>query len=320
MPTAPEAPNTNPYKIADINIDLTKVAWIFVSASFDDRHLYDLIWCWEALKHRNVPIDNVFFFVNYPSPDSFFQPFGLEKRIYNLGDFSSAEKIVGSFEHAFLITSGHGSVRGLENKGSKDLIPPHLLLETIRKISGLQRGFFILGQCYGGIFDGLEAAKKPEIGLMGASRLSTSVSSGIPSQNHYFKIRGPRIDPEGKSVVVDIHWAANPFLFHFFSWIRDPIDTDGDKKLTLLDAYKYAGSKTNDDVRMMRVLWSLELNSKYSVAKTKLQKHLKNEHALDPVEVETQFSLLQEEAAFLYFHQEPWILHTNLVRASTMKP
>ncbi len=58
----------------------------------------------------------------------------------------------------------------------------------------------------------------------------------------------------------DIKWIANIFQFFFFEWIQNPFDVDFDENTSLLDAYKYATSKTNDYLIMMKSNLSKNFN------------------------------------------------------------
>lgn len=71
----------------------------------------------------------------------------------------------------------------------------------------------------------MQVGGTPSIVIIGATNLFLSMSN--------------------KSTENSVTWAANAFLLYLFQWIRSPVDIDGDGKLTIMDAYKFAGAFCN---------------------------------------------------------------------------
>lgn len=98
-------------------------------------------------------------------------------------------------------------------------------MNAIHLNSIIRSASVILVQCFAGVFNYTNTTKKDSKGktvhtnicLLGVSHLNSSLSGLVP------------ISINQKNV----SWVANIFLFHFFDWILNPQDIDGDSKNTL---------------------------------------------------------------------------------------
>jgi hypothetical protein len=157
-----------------------------MSGSDEDRFLDDISFGVECLLYRNVPVDNILIFVDQPSGSNFLSaynfPKGIEARpTAKLYDIVTAKKV----GNLIIVVTGHGEHLGIS---ALPLIKPSDLLVTIKNMSDIRSSLIVLGQCFAGIFNYLEARSRdpetgvvqvPEVCLVGATELTFSVSSYI---------------------------------------------------------------------------------------------------------------------------------------------
>jgi hypothetical protein len=297
------------YPLTDIPIADSQ--WVFISASEQEhRHLLDIIWAIQCLKQKGVKDDQILIFQDNPSFDAHFGPFGLSARVFPIEELEKLVSAVEGRKFCYFIFTGHGSPEGVHSGGK--VYSPTFFLKTIRAIKGLERGFLIVGQCFGGIFDSLEVFTSPEVGIIGATKLHNSMSNSWPLSMRKIEMT----DNNGNKIPA---WGANVFLFHLFSWIKAPVDIDGDGQLTLLDAYKYAGSHTHSDLSELKFIAVLDIREKLKWAQAQLQAHHNGTVALTDMEYSTAVTVARQESMLLYSHQESWLLHAHLVRTSVIK-
>jgi len=285
-------------------VDLTKegTTWIFISDSDENRHLYDIIFAVDVLRRRGVADERVLVFTDHPQAALQFAPYGIRHRALSEIGPTLATRRGGPA--ALLATTGHGRSDGIG--AGRTVLTPHGLLSAVRRIPGLKRGVLVLGQCFAGIFDQVDAKADPELVLMGAARLNMSLSVPI-------KLAAPlrqRDQSEGLCT-----WSANLFLLKFFEWIATPLDVDGDGCLTLSDAYKHAGVQTNRDLVQIKSSLYLEvrdLASRVDLLGAKLKGPSPSDD--DRLAHDAVTRQLQQRLEILHLHQEAWLLHAHLAR------
>lgn len=203
-----------------------------------------------------------------------------------------------TYENVVMFVTGHGGPDGIT---SAQPITPYSLLNCLKSSPNLLRAVVYLGQCYAGIFNYIGAgsqpkadgAHDPDIIFIGATNLHESVSS---STQEMF-LSGP------------VAWPANLFLLFAFKWFCDPVDVDGDGRLTITDSYKYAGvysNAVNKQRKAEGLAMSIDLQKRWVDAR--------NAHALNPspgtdIALQAAYTHYATHLSLLYIHQECWILN-----------
>jgi hypothetical protein len=273
-------------------------SWVFISSSEEERHLLDIVYGYQTLISIGVDPSSIWIFVDHPLPDIHLNPYGIS-RINSLEDIQVGTAEVTSSTNIILIVGGHGSHAGL---GSGHLTADQII-KWVRSIPDIELGIIILTQCYAGIFNFLDALKVPQLVFIGATNLNPSVS--IP-------IRLPKAMTLADGSEGNDAWSANIFSLGFFHWLCNPLDIDGDGTANILDAYKFSGVFSTEELRS---------NKCYTYQRVQLlYEELRDREKNAEADVSLQFEVdairrqLQQELVFLYIHQEPWLLHANLAR------
>lgn len=272
--------------------------WLFISSSEEERHLLDIVFGYQTLISIGVDPSKIWIFVDHPLPDIHLNPYG-NLRIHTLEDIRADAIQVASTENVVLIVGGHGSYQGL---GSGHLTADQMI-KWVRSIPNIELGVIILTQCYAGIFNFLDALSIPKLVFICATNLHPSVS--IP-------IRLPNAMPLADGSGGNDAWSANIFSLGFFHWLRRPLDIDGDGATNLLDAYKFSGVFSTEELRSNKCHTYQRIQQLYE--------ELRDRERIAESDVAIQFDMdairtrLQQELVFLNIHQEPWLLHANLAR------
>lgn len=218
--------------------------WIFVSGSNEERFLNDIKFGIAVLKSKGITSQNIKLFIDGElnltlanlrtgSADDI--------EVFNLSNFA-VELAKSSFERAVLCSTGHGDEFGLA--AANNSLTPHHLISSIRAIPGLKYGLLIMGQCYSGIFNFVDAREEPSICILGSTGFTESLSLQITLPGQILQQLDFELGNES--------WTANIFLFHFFSWILEPRDIDGSGRHTVMDAFKYASIRTNQHLQHIK--------------------------------------------------------------------
>jgi len=315
---------TPPY----LNVKTKKTAWVFLSASNEARHLYDIVYGAETLRKRGVPLSDMYFFSDHPAAAAHFKEFGISANIFHPDEIEGVLGSLPPHELAALVVTGHGSEEGIITNSQKTLTPEHLI-SALRKIAGIEGASLILCQCFGGIFNYTHVADSPSICIIGATNLHQSLS--VPVSIKLSTLSGVSIDG----------WTANVFLISFFVWLDSPKDVDGDGQCSLIDAYRYAGAQTNSRLRKTKADMTymttqtiaemqkkeLEINREWDdLVKDGLDPNIPIE-TLEPtfrnrviqfcekhLLHSTEKKDLEAKLDILHLHQEPWVLHANFGR------
>lgn len=284
--------------------------WVFVACSQEPRHLYDIIFAISVLRERGVPDSRLLVFVDHARPEPYLEPY----RIRNVFPFTElSAKLAGAApsRSALVVIGGHGAELGLVPKNAAAPFKASALYAAIARIPEVQVGVVLLTQCFGGIFHYTKADGRPALVVMGGANLNLSLSMNI-------ELPAPLPLASGEPGLSS--WAANVFAYDFFSWIREQHDVDGDGELTVMDAYKYAGAKSNIRVRESKVPGFLSVQDQALIFRQALDayKQAKVANVAAPellvkrMVVEAAYTKLQERIEFLYSSQEPWILNARL--------
>jgi hypothetical protein len=212
---------------------------------------------------------------------------------------------------ALVVIGGHGAELGLVPKNAPAPFKASALYAAISSIPKVALGVVLLTQCFGGIFHYTKADGHPALVVMGGANLNLSLSMSI-------ELPTPLLQSSGAPGLSS--WAANVFGYDFFSWIGDAHDVDGDGALTVMDAFKYAGAKSNIRVRESKVSGFLAVQDQSQVFRQALEAYnlakaagsVASELVLKRMVVDAAYTKLQERVEFLYASHEPWILNARL--------
>lgn len=291
-------------KRGDVIVTRENTVWVFVAAGgAEGRHISDLLWGISVLKRKGVRESQIYIFTDFIPTATIMNAFGINKNIFHAKYLKNELQKITGFKHMIMAVSGHGTHIGLPVSGSK--LAPNDVIQAIRSCSDLESGTLILGQCYAGVFNFLPASDKPEIVIMGATNLYSSLSATIT-------LKHPLISSDLKLQLQS--WLANIFLFYIFDWILNPTDIDGDGKVTVADMYKYAGVRSNQHLLLLKSQLAKTYDDWCIAAKQKLDDHESGKTLLSEIEKKSIETQLENNLSNLYLHQEPWLLHATLAR------
>jgi len=277
-------------------VTATNTLWVFVSCSHEPRHLYDIIFAVDCLRCRGIGDAQILVFVDHPTPGQHLHAYGIEA-VFPISALGAVLSTARAHEHVVLTVAGHGSIVGLGMESAP--VRPAALIRATRSVPGIKLATLLVTQCFGGIFNLLDASTKPEMVTIGATNLNPSASLGI-------QLSKPLLQRDGSPGIAS--WSANIFMMGFFAWLRAPTDVDGDGAVTMLDAYKHAGASSNEQLRQAKsglFLHARKLASDLEVARESGALPF----TLDAIELK-----LNRALSSLHLHQEAWLLHASLAR------
>lgn len=276
---------------------------LFLSARVDaePRHIMDLAFGLMCLERAGVKIDDIAIYVDGTdrvSIENFIRSGTTSAFVVKESKDFFADQEKNAHESLVMFVTGHGGPDGLD---AAIPITPHKLLDSIKSSPNLKRAIVYLGQCYAGIFNYIGAGSKssqnggsdPEVVFIGATNLHESLSSY--TSEHL--VTGPQ------------QWPANLFLLFAFKWFSNPVDVDGDGKVTIIDSYKFAGvysNATNKQIKAQAFPQTLDLQKKWSDAKDIDEK---NSSPTTKANLDAAHTLYKKHLELLYVHQECWILN-----------
>lgn len=280
--------------------------WVLVADSDENRHVFDIVFALDALRSQGINQDSVRVFTSHPDPDSLLTPFGRSVPCSELDRLASEFAQADGYEHVVVAVTGHGHMAGVGT------IRPHQLVEAVRSVPNLKAGTLILCQCSAGVFDLLDVKKRPPLALLGATNLDDSLSIKVALKTPIPQSNG---SPGLKT------WSANIFWLYFFGWIRTPEDVDGDGRLTLLDAYKFAGSISKKHILEGKGELFLQALEAADVLRTLAPRvQGPNPTVQDRLRLKAAQDVLDRQLGFLHFSQEPWILNAEKARGLLFEP
>jgi hypothetical protein len=238
-----------------MNFSFDSTLWIFISGGDEDRFIDDIRFGISVLKSKGVPKDKIKVFLDGI-------PKLRDKRsgtpiIEKYEPLSKLEDVLAieSSETAVLMTTGHGGEYGLVHQETQYL-SPYKVISAVRSIQNLKRAALVLGQCYAGVFNFVDASGDKPLCIIGSTGYEVSLS--FPSNQNMKPTLKP-IDQNLKDICKLNDWTANLFLYNFFQWIHSPKDIDGDGQLTLMDAFKFASIEINKFLNSLKRQISLEI-------------------------------------------------------------
>ena len=291
-----------------------KTHWIFLLSCAnnepEERHIQDIVFGVSCLQTKNIKKQNVTIIIDSNAEIKDSNWYVYLKSRYSINSIRDMNSLAenNSYDNLVLFVTGHGGIEGIPTNPS---ISPFILLEWLKHTKGLKRSVVYLGQCYAGIFnympvwqekDELGEVISPEIVIIGATSLFSSISSSMTEEVH-----------QGKDLV-EMTWIANLFLYYIFYWLKEPFDVDGDGKYTVADSYKFSGAHTNNYLvsskcKIFHELINISnrireidktLNIEKDVGKLLIFKMLKNIKERD----------FLQKSDIHFTHQEPWILNS----------
>ena len=274
--------------------------WLFVCSSTEPRHFLDIVYGFKAIAAKGVPSKNIVVFVDDLAADLYLSPFGVSN-VSPLSSFVSTLATTKGYSSVVAIVGGHGSLNGIGGPPSPLSASP--FIDAIRSIPDIVFGVVVLTQCFGGVFNYVSANMQPELAFVGATSLHPSFSLGLSLKN-------PISSSDPKIRLKD--WSANIFSFSFFEWLSSPTDVDGDKVVSLVDAFKYSGTISNEFLRDLKIQLFQE-SQKLSRDLHDAEQGVKR-GTVKRVQVDAIRKKLQEVLEPLHTSQDPWILHANLAR------
>lgn len=288
------------------------VLFLSASGNAEWRHIMDLAFGVLSLERGGVNIADIAIYIDGTDRGSIENliktgtnsPFVLKES----KDFFEDQKN-NTYENIVMFVTGHGGPNGID---AAPPITPYALLNCLKSSPNLQRAVVYLGQCYAGIFNYIGAGRKPSQGgvadpdviFIGATNLHESLSS-------------PTSEP---FVSGSLPWTANLFLLFVFKWFSNPVDIDGDGRMTITDSYKYAGvysNATNKNIKANSLAQSVDLQAKWIAARQAYQADQTNP-ALQ-LAMEAAYKLYANHLDLLYVHQECWILNAIPSQSIVMK-
>jgi len=283
--------------------------WAFVSGSDEERFLCDIIFGINCLLHRGFLPSNILLFIDQPIGSGFASIYKFPQDLTFFPTHEIKQQLINKNPKKLtVIVTGHGTEEGILTSSN---IKPYDLLSTLKEIEDLDYALIILGQCFAGTFNFLEArsidpiTKKvisPEICIVGATDLTFSISvsidiSEIDTINNF--------DCAHK-------WQANIFLFYFMGFVAFPFDIDGDGYVTVLDIYKMTGITTTKHLASVRQDGIKNIfQNLLGLAETRSQK----EASLPSKQFEEKAHQdLIDSSKMILVSQNYWILNANLAR------
>jgi hypothetical protein len=262
---------------------------LFYTPHEQDKDVVDSYLAFENFSKYGIPASNFHFFLHDKVSD------GLRKVAISSdidsSNFNKPEEygaVVSQINsrHTLLLIAGHGSLDGIMNPQNSDIYKPLEFLSPLTTNSNLETIILVVGVCEAGIFNFLNTrVENKNICILGATGLHNSLNE-------------PVVDP----------YVANSFLMHFSNWFTHDVnlrDIDGDSKSTLMDAFKYAGSKTTSAIGKLRGSWYKEID-----------KHMKRfmTESLSEPQAKAIEDIIDKIRTLIHTHQEPWCLNANRMR------
>lgn len=271
--------------------------WLFLLASPcepETRHVGDVILGVHFLENiPSISHNNIKLFIDGDKDLIEKQLSQFTHNKYEINKPNDIKNIVAniSCKNIVLFVTGHGSVDagicGIEP------IKPYNLLDNIRCNKNVENIVIYLGQCYAGIFNYINVMDNPKTIIIGATNLHQSISATINK----------------------IPWSTNLFLYNIYRWIANPIDIDGDGKITVMDSYKYAAAETNKlsyqykSICLSEILKLLKEREKLTKKLNSAKTTDKNKNAI-LLQLKEVNAKLSEQQNIHYNNQESWILNS----------
>ncbi len=284
-------------------ISKSNTDWGFYLSSTEEedvRHMFDVIFGVDILLKKGVAKENIHIWANHPMKKEVFETYKKDLIISEIEDFKSeASKLLK--ENFILVVGGHGDVEGIST--SAGMSTPEFFLDSVSNSQSIKHCLIVLTQCFAGTFSYINAKRNVEFALIGATNLNLSISSGVHLAKAITQADGTEWLKE---------WSANLFSQNFFEWIMAPKDIDGDNKTSAMDAYKYSGAISNQQLKNVSLTSKIQLDKYYDRYKNLEEKV--NRDIFEEEEFESLPRMITEKATILYNRQDPWILNSHFAR------
>jgi hypothetical protein len=298
-----------------------KTKYILVSPSehnSEDRHIMDVTWGIYCLEQSGIQPSQIIVIVDHSNHThvqailkrATTHSYTIKSSIDLYPEISNSDE----FENLVIFFTGHGNEKGIPGR---ILITPYGLTSTIKNASSRKKCIVFLGQCFAGIFNHVDirtsttASQQTEVVITGATNLFESLSSQL-SETFLNNLTIP--------------WVANTFLSFIFSWLRNPIDIDGDGSATIMDAFKFAGALSNsrnNNAKRQTLLDTLFIYDNLKIINQEIGRLTTLPRT--PATISQLNSLLLQQATLKsqidnisklgYIHQEPWILNSFVAQS-----
>lgn len=277
------------------------VLFLPARADAETRHVQDLAFGVMCLEKAGVSIANIDIYVDGAdrvSIENFIKSGTASPVTVKQSQDFFLDQAKNTHENLVMFITGHGGLEGLD---AAPPITPYRLLNSIKSSPNLKRALVYLGQCYAGVFNYIGAGSKPkgagqsdpEVILIGATNLHESLSH-----------------PTSEVLVTGLqNWPANLFLLLAFKWFSNPLDVDGDGKITVIDSYKFAGvvsNMVNKQLKVQAFPKTLALQKNWLDAK---ETDDKNSTPSTQASLDAAHTLYKNHLELQYVHQECWILN-----------
>ena len=281
--------------------------WVFLSGSDEERFLDDISFGIECLIYRGIDPSRILVFVDQASTISVLSAYSFPQKIgyYPTSKLKNILDQINPVQLALIVT-GHGCFNGIV---ASSVITPNALLTITKSVSSLKYALVILGQCYAGIYNFLEAKTfdkttneklSPEICIIGATNLNVSLSISIKIST---------FPPPFNSFSCNKEWLANIYLLFFMCYVATPVDVDGDNIINVLDSYKMAGIQTNESLHKLKLSLFLESYTLLSDTVSQLVKEATAKELAEKAKKDLIYLL-----DTILTNQNSWILNANFAR------
>lgn len=243
-------------------IEANNTHWIFVCGINQDispqRHLMDIdfgvrtleLWGCNILSDISILVD---FHHDYISKKVQNLDLYFENKIFikPISQFGEEVLTKQHLKNIAVIVLGHGGHNGIS---SESPLKPNDIVNSLARRKFTESLFVVYGQCYGGVYnylnlDSILSQSCEHYCFCGAAKFTPSFSYALKITGNENKI---------------ISWTANYFITMLFMWLSTGCcDLDGDKKSTLLDAFKFMSLNNGDEHTDRQIKSFSEINSLY---------------------------------------------------------
>jgi hypothetical protein len=270
-----------------------KSFWVFISGSDDENFMHDIARFADEIKKKQGGYDKNFMF--FANDIGVYKLQGVLKnnliktRIFNCREFEKVikllNKISGKISFLSCVVSSHG--RYLIDHIDNLNMPPDRLMKCLSDVHGLKQSMLLLGQCYSGIYT---TKKTSNICVVGASKFGPALCFG---------------NEDGAE--------KNIFLEYFMDCIHYSEDVDNDGKNTILDCYKYAACRANENlIRYKSDIYKRLDKTKDEIKKLQLNLLQQSEDNAMQLKLAAETKKFDKDMEIYHTYPEFWISDAKL--------
>lgn len=276
--------------------------WVFLlpsSHEAEERHIYDIAFGAGCLLSRGVKYDDIVIVIDNVSITKTAQCFSrftlpTPNHIYTTSELSALLEY-NTHKNAVVFVTGHGSPDGLD---APFPMKPYSVYKMFHTARNMKQAVFFFGQCYAGIFNHMPISSHLGLVDVHCKRITAVGGTGLfPSMSIPITVNS-------------VQWSANVFLSSVYLWILKPRDIDGDNKLSVMDAFKFAAIETNERLREVKLSENVQSIIEQVTLLQSLEKLKTSNNVQDEVRLEIQ--ALQKRLEIRYIEQEPWVLNAQV--------